>query len=81
MLQIDIEKAIEWVQHTDRIKLAEMQKEALRKVVTCKVMVITGGPGTGKTTLVNSIIQIFEKKDNRLFWLPQPDELPNGYPK
>ena len=66
MLQIDIEKAIEWVHKIDRINLAEMQKEALRKAVTCKVMVITGGPGTGKTTLVNSIIKILEKKGQEI---------------
>jgi len=66
MLQIDIEKAIEWVHKRDRIDLAEMQKEALRKAVICKVMVITGGPGTGKTTLVNSIIKILEKKGQRI---------------
>jgi exodeoxyribonuclease V alpha subunit len=66
MLQIDIEKAIEWVHKRDRIDLAEMQKEALRKAVTCKVMVITGGPGTGKTTLVNSIIKILEKKGQQI---------------
>ena len=66
LLQIDIEKAIEWVQQVNRIELAEMQKEALRKAVTCKVMVITGGPGTGKTTLVNSIIKILGRKDQRI---------------
>ncbi|MFC1971483.1 ATP-dependent RecD-like DNA helicase [Chloroflexota bacterium] len=66
LLQIDIEKAIEWVQRVNRIELAEMQKEALRKAVTGKVMVITGGPGTGKTTLVNSIIKILGKKDQRI---------------
>jgi len=66
MLQIDIEKAIEWIHKIDRIDLAEMQKEALRKAVTCKVMVITGGPGTGKTTLVNSIIKILEKKGQEI---------------
>ena len=61
--QIDIEKAIEWVHRVNRIELAEMQKEALRKAITSKVMVITGGPGTGKTTLVNSIIKILGKKE------------------
>ena len=66
LLQIDIEKAIEWVHRVNRIELAEMQKEALRKAVTGKVMVITGGPGTGKTTLVNSIIKILGKKEQRI---------------
>lgn len=64
--QIDIEKAIEWVQRVNQIELAEMQKEALRKAVTGKVVVITGGPGTGKTTLVNSFIKILEKKGQRI---------------
>jgi exodeoxyribonuclease V alpha subunit len=60
--QIDIEKAIEWVQRVNQIELAEMQKEALRKAITGKVTVITGGPGTGKTTLVNSLIKILGQK-------------------
>ena len=64
--QIDIEKAIEWVQRVNRIELAKMQKEALRKAITGKVTVITGGPGTGKTTLVNSLIKILEKKGQRI---------------
>ena len=64
--QIDIEKAIVWVQQVNRIELAEMQKEALRKAVTGKVLVITGGPGTGKTTLVNSIIKILRRKKQRI---------------
>jgi exodeoxyribonuclease V alpha subunit len=66
LLQIDIEKAIEWVSKVNRLELAEMQKEALRKAITSKVMVITGGPGTGKTTLVNSIIKILEKKGQHI---------------
>ncbi|MFC1968351.1 ATP-dependent RecD-like DNA helicase [Chloroflexota bacterium] len=64
--QIDIEKAIEWVQQVNKIELAEMQKEALRKAITGKVMVITGGPGTGKTTLVNSLIKILGKEGQRI---------------
>ena len=66
LLQIDIEKAIEWVSKVNRLELAEMQKEALRKAVSSKVMVITGGPGTGKTTLVNSVIKILEKKGQHI---------------
>jgi len=66
LTQIDVEKAIEWVQGVNKMQLAEMQKEALRKAITGKVLVITGGPGTGKTTLVNSIIRILEVKGQRI---------------
>jgi len=66
LTQIDVERAIEWVQGINRIKLAEMQKEALRKAITDKVVVITGGPGTGKTTLVNSLIRILDVKGQRI---------------
>ena len=56
--KIDFEKALEWVQKKERIELSENQCEALKLAVQAKVMVITGGPGVGKTTLVNSIIQV-----------------------
>jgi len=66
LLQIDVEAAIEWVQGQTGIELAEMQKEAIRKAIEGKVLVLTGGPGTGKTTLVNSLIRILEKKRQRI---------------
>jgi exodeoxyribonuclease V alpha subunit len=66
LLNIDAEKAIDWVQKGDQIQLADMQKEALRKAITGKLLVITGGPGTGKTTLVNSLIKIMERVGQRI---------------
>ena len=66
MFSIDIENAIQWVQQSIKIELAEMQKEAIRKTITSKVLVITGGPGTGKTTLLNCLIRILEKKNQRI---------------
>lgn len=65
-LAIDPEKAIAWVQSASGIILAEKQKEAIRQAVAQKVLVITGGPGTGKTTLVKSILRIMEKKGQRI---------------
>jgi exodeoxyribonuclease V alpha subunit len=65
-VQIDIEKAIAWVQQSAGIELAELQKETIRKGVTSKVLVVSGGPGTGKTTLVNCLIRIMETKGQKI---------------
>lgn len=56
--KIDPEKAIKWVQEKLSITLAEKQIEALRRAAENKVMVITGGPGTGKTTIINAVLKI-----------------------
>jgi exodeoxyribonuclease V alpha subunit len=63
---IDVTKAITWFEEQQKLTLAEEQREAIRKAITSKVLVITGGPGTGKTTLVNGIIRILEKKGRRI---------------
>ena len=65
-IRIDIERAITWFEEQQKIQLAEEQKEAIRKAATSKLLVVTGGPGTGKTTLVNGIIRILEKKGRRI---------------
>ena len=57
--KIDSEKAIQWVQEKLSITLADKQIEAVRQAAGNKVMVITGGPGTGKTTIINAILKIF----------------------
>jgi exodeoxyribonuclease V alpha subunit len=56
---IDADKAIAWVQEKLSITLAEKQIEAVKSAAINKVMVITGGPGVGKTTIINAIIKIF----------------------
>ncbi|HLC20570.1 MAG TPA: ATPase, T2SS/T4P/T4SS family, partial [Candidatus Methylomirabilis sp.] len=63
---IDVERAIHWVEQTSRLRLAEEQKEAIRQALQQKLLVITGGPGTGKTTILKCIIQILEKKQRRI---------------
>ena len=57
--KIDPEKAVRWVQEKLSITLAEKQVEAVKCAGKSKVMVITGGPGTGKTTIINAVIKIF----------------------
>jgi exodeoxyribonuclease V alpha subunit len=59
--RIDSDRAIEWVQERLAIKLADKQVEAVRSAAENMVMVITGGPGTGKTTIINAILKIFSK--------------------
>ncbi|MCL6472054.1 MAG: ATP-dependent RecD-like DNA helicase [Firmicutes bacterium] len=65
-LEIDIEKALAWFEQRFGLKLAEQQRDAIRHAVSSKVMVVTGGPGTGKTTLVNGIIQILKRKGRQI---------------
>lgn len=55
-----IEKRLEQIQASERIELDEMQQQAVLEAVNSGLMVITGGPGTGKTTTINTIIQYFE---------------------
>ena len=59
---IDADKAIPWVEAKLKISLAQSQKDAVRLALSSKLLVITGGPGVGKTTLVNSILTISRAK-------------------
>jgi exodeoxyribonuclease V alpha subunit len=59
---IDVDKAIPWVEQRTKLALAYSQKAALRVALVSNVMVITGGPGVGKTTLVNSLLKILSAK-------------------
>jgi exodeoxyribonuclease V alpha subunit len=63
MPRIDVEKAVGWVEGKLGIKLAIGQQEAIRQACRQKMLVITGGPGVGKTTLVRSILEIFAAKN------------------
>ncbi len=65
-IQIDLVKALTWVERQGKISFSEEQKLAIEQAVRSKVMIITGGPGTGKTTIVNSIIRILERKGQRI---------------
>jgi exodeoxyribonuclease V alpha subunit len=63
---IDTDKAIAWVQGQLAITLARKQVEAIQCGTHNKVMVITGGPGTGKTTIISAIVKIFSKLGVRI---------------
>ena len=62
MPQIDIEKALAWVEQQVGLSLAPAQRDAVALAARHKVLVITGGPGVGKTTIVNSILKILTAK-------------------
>nr|WP_243346590.1 ATP-dependent RecD-like DNA helicase [Mesoterricola sediminis] len=59
---IDPAKALPWVEGTLGVTLAASQRAAVKQTLASKVMVITGGPGVGKTTLVNAILRILGAK-------------------
>ncbi len=63
---IDPDKAIPWIERRTGLTLAASQKAAVGTALTSKLLVITGGPGVGKTTIVNTILRILSAKDVRL---------------
>jgi exodeoxyribonuclease V alpha subunit len=60
--KIDPDKAIPWVEKQTVLQLASSQKAAITQALQSKVMIISGGPGVGKTTVVNSLIKIFQTR-------------------
>ncbi len=60
--EIDADKALPWIEQQTGLNLADSQAEAIRLALRSKVTVITGGPGVGKTTIVNSILRILAAK-------------------
>lgn len=66
---VDVEREIAEYERINKIKLHETQKEAVREAVLGQVTVITGGPGTGKTTIVKCILQALKKWTNRVLLL------------
>ncbi|MFR6281206.1 MAG: ATP-dependent RecD-like DNA helicase [Lacrimispora saccharolytica] len=55
-----IRKSLGRIQEQENIELDELQIQAVIEAVNCGLLVITGGPGTGKTTTINTIIRYFE---------------------
>ncbi len=59
---IAVDRAIAWLERRYSLTLSDEQKDAVCKAVSAKVLVITGGPGTGKTTIIRSLLDVFEQK-------------------
>ena len=64
--QIEAAKAITWVEQRLGLELAASQKAAVQQALASKLLVITGGPGVGKTTLINAILRILAAKKLRI---------------
>src|SRR5690349_23580799 len=64
--RIDPDKALPWVEKTIGLALAESQVAAIRLALMSKVLVMTGGPGVGKTTIVKAILRIVAAKGTDL---------------
>jgi exodeoxyribonuclease V alpha subunit len=63
---INAERAIAWVEQRLGLDLAASQQAAVEQALASKVLVITGGPGVGKTTLINAILRILAAKKLRI---------------
>ena len=66
MRAVDSARAIQWVQDQLSFKPAEKQQDAIRYALDNKVLVLTGGPGTGKTTIIKAILKIFSQMKIRI---------------
>jgi exodeoxyribonuclease V alpha subunit len=63
---IKVELAIEWAQTRSRIEFSIEQAQALREALSAKLCILTGGPGTGKTTILRSLVEILSAKKLRI---------------
>lgn len=62
----EVEKIIEEAESEEGIELAAEQKQAVKTAVDCSCMVITGGPGTGKTTIIKTILRVMEHMKQKI---------------
>ncbi len=61
-----IENAVKKLESKSDIELSEKQKEAIKAINDTNVTIITGGPGTGKTTIIKTIIDLYEERNKKV---------------
>ena len=62
----NIENALKDIEKKSSIELSEKQREAVLSINDSNVTIITGGPGTGKTTIIKTIIDLFEERKKKV---------------
>ena len=67
MPEENIQKKLEKIQESENIELDPLQAKAVMEAVNSGLLIITGGPGTGKTTTINTIIRYFESEEMEIF--------------
>ena len=78
---IDSTRAIPWVEQQLGLQLATSQKAAVLQALSHRVLVITGGPGVGKTTLLNSILKIHAARKKKLVACAPTGRAAGGWPR
>lgn len=60
--EFNVDKAVDEIEKRSHIRFSHRQRQAVRESLLRKILVITGGPGTGKTTIVKAVVEIFARR-------------------
>jgi exodeoxyribonuclease V alpha subunit len=63
---VQLDKAVDWAETTLKLTFAEQQKEAIKAGLSEKLHIITGGPGTGKSTITKALVRVTEKLSRKI---------------
>lgn len=61
-----VDEQIEHIEQQERLEYASLQREAIRQAMNTGLLILTGGPGTGKTTTLNAIITILKQNGQKV---------------